>query len=117
MQMEYCENGDLYDFINLYTQKQAESGAFSKGIYANDLDLLKSMYCQLIDAVRSLHNVAGYAHLDIKLENILIDNSGALKLCDFGFSSYSISPINKKVGTEAYMAPEIHEARLNPCKG
>ena len=74
------------------------------------------MFSQLIDAVRALHNKAGYAHMDIKLENILIDNFGILKLCDFGFSSYSQSLVSKKLGTEAYMAPEIHDARMVPCK-
>jgi len=34
-----------------------------------------------------MHHQARYAHMDVKLENVLIDESGALKLCDFGFAT------------------------------
>jgi len=77
----------------------------------SDMGLLKSMFLQLIDAISALHNKAGFAHMDIKLDNILISNSGNLKLCDFGLSTPASSLISKKLGTEAYMAPEIHYAR------
>jgi serine/threonine protein kinase len=81
----------------------------------SDKPLLKVMFMQLIDAVSALHNKAGFAHMDIKLDNILIANNGCLKLCDFGLSTYEASLISKKLGTEAYMAPEIHFARQTPC--
>lgn len=116
MVLEHCKNGDLYEFITHYTNKQISLGEKNKGLYASHPVLLQSIFSQLISAVRVLHLQAGFAHLDIKLENILIDNSGILKLCDFGFSAYSQTLVCKKLGTEAYMAPEIHEARLNPCK-
>lgn len=79
------------------------------------MGLLKIMFLQLIDAISALHNKAGYAHMDIKLDNILISNEGNLKLCDFGLSTPATSLISKKLGTEAYMAPEIHYARQTPC--
>lgn len=55
--------------------------------------------------------------MDLKLENVLISNDGKIKLCDFGFSQYSQSPVNKTIGTPFYMAPEIHLARQQPCDG
>ena len=50
-------------------------------------------------------------HRDIKLENILIDNEGVVKIADFGIS-HEITPEDKKgvkgvCGTIAYMAPEM----------
>ena len=81
----------------------------------NDQPLLRSIFSQLIEATSAMHNVAGFAHMDIKLENILVSNEGHIKLCDFGFSTYASGQVAKKLGTEAYMAPEIHTARSAPC--
>ena len=81
---------------------------------SNDLPLLRAFFSQLINALSSLHK-AGYAHLDIKLDNILISERGHLKLCDFAFSTWANALISKKMGTENYMAPEIHYARQMPC--
>lgn len=53
--------------------------------------------------------------MDIKLENILISNDGLLKLCDFGLSCSVNSKITRILGTQSYMAPEIHTARQAPC--
>jgi len=39
----------------------------------------------MCEAVKHMHK-KGIAHRDIKLENILIDDSKVLKIIDFGFS-------------------------------
>lgn len=50
-------------------------------------------------------------HRDIKLENILLDNLGVVKICDFGVSKLLVEGPNEKTseccGTPAYMAPEV----------
>ena len=43
------------------------------------------MFMQVCQGIGALHKHARVAHLDIKLENILINHEGQLKICDFGF--------------------------------
>jgi len=48
-------------------------------------------------------------HRDIKLDNILLDNDGEIKICDFGVSRVikKNQRITEQCGTPAYIAPEI----------
>lgn len=48
-------------------------------------------------------------HWDIKLENILLDTSGKVKICDFGVSIVHVPGeiIHDQCGTPAYLAPEV----------
>lgn len=63
---------------------------------------------QMILAIGHLHS-KGIAHRDLKLENILLDNEGYLKVIDYGlakkiprgYKSYEF------LGTFLYMAPEM----------
>jgi serine/threonine protein kinase len=52
----------------------------------------------------------GYAHRDIKLENLLLSEDYTLKIADFGFSCLlkgrdGSGMLKTKLGTEGYMAP------------
>lgn len=63
---------------------------------------------QLISAIEYIH-YKGYAHLDIKLDNILLDDYFNIRLSDFG-SSLKIDdqPFTEfRRGTPKYMAPEV----------
>ncbi len=48
-------------------------------------------------------------HRDIKLDNVLLDTEGGVKLCDFGVSKILKKGhyIKEQCGTPAYIAPEI----------
>lgn len=63
-----------------------------------------------------MHTQAKYAHMDIKLENVLISKEGILKFCDFGFSMPLKNFVPKKMGTTNYMAPEIYNTHELPCQ-
>lgn len=56
-----------------------------------------------------LHKDAGIAHLDLKLENILLDSNFNIKLCDFGFTESLSHKVFKNKGTDGYKAPEIYD--------
>ena len=63
---------------------------------------------QIFEAIDYLHK-NNIAHLDIKLDNILINNNLEIKLIDFGFGIYDLKKeLNHFFGgTPNYMSPEI----------
>jgi len=71
----------------------------------------KKYFRQLIEAIAFMHS-KGYYHLDISLENILIDETkDCIKLCDFGLSRPCLPdnqpfPVSfRRGGKIGYMAP------------
>jgi len=68
----------------------------------------KRLFYQVCQGIRYLHD-RHIVHRDVKLENLLLDEHGTVKIIDFGFST--IVPPGKKLkifcGTPSYMAPEI----------
>lgn len=57
--------------------------------------------------MESVHN-ASIIHRDIKPENLVFDNSGYLKLTDFGIARlWSADNASETSGTPGYMAPEV----------
>jgi serine/threonine protein kinase len=94
--MEYLGGGSLHQYLKKRTSRRLEE--------------LKArrIFVQACQALKYLHSHC-IVHRDIKLENLLLDESGVLKIIDFGFST--IVPPGKKIrvfcGTPSYMAPEI----------
>ena len=71
-----------------------------------------SIFFQVRNAIMFMHSV-DVAHLDIKLENVVMNSAGYVRVIDFGFSLYMDSverlsrTLSKKVGSLSYCAPEI----------
>jgi serine/threonine protein kinase len=65
-----------------------------------------------VESLNYLHG-KGITHRDLKPENLLFDGNFNLKLADFGFATmldkYGDGKLKTVLGTEGYMAPEIHE--------
>lgn len=92
--IEYCENGS---FIS-YMRNQDALPENITSYYAE----------QLISALHFIH-LKGYAHLDIKLDNILLDNYFNIRISDFG-SALKVDDqpfASVRRGTTKYMAPEV----------
>jgi serine/threonine protein kinase len=61
-----------------------------------------------------MHTNAEVAHLDLKLENVLLTDTYEVKLCDLGFSQSIHNRVYRAVGTDGYKAPEIHKLTRTP---
>jgi len=62
----------------------------------------------MLAGVEHLHN-NGFAHRDIKIENMLFDETTkTIKIIDFGLSDSHETDMEDIVGTLGNMAPELH---------
>ena len=102
MVLEFANNGDMLTHI------QNLKGPVSD-------NACKLWIHQIFDAVKYLHE-RNITHRDLKLENILLDSTNNIKICDFGFSKV-LAKKNKHsempdlsetyCGSKAYASPEI----------
>ena len=102
MEMEYCATGDLSRCLwqnknNLYSERT-----------------IKSISTQLLSGLQALHK-NGIIHCNLKPSNILIDEYGNVKICDFK-KSLKVSTMNanlikknKNAMTPCYTAPELFQ--------
>jgi len=71
-------------------------------------DVVKFYSLQIIMAIGYLHS-KGIMHRDLKLENVLVDEDGYLKIIDYGLAkTLQGSAVTKTFcGTPEYLAPEM----------
>ncbi len=70
----YCPAGTLFDILK------------RDGRPALPQDEAGRVYRQVVKGLRYLHEVAGYVHGDMKLENVLVDEMGVCRISDFGMA-------------------------------
>ncbi|KAG0447144.1 hypothetical protein HPP92_028455 [Vanilla planifolia] len=100
--LEYVTGGELFDKI-VNHGRMAENEA-------------RRYFQQLVNAVDFCHS-RGVYHRDLKLENLLLDEFGNLKVSDFGLSALSRQVrddglLHTTCGTPNYVAPEIATAHF-----
>ena len=79
--MDYVPGGDLMGlFMRLDTLPEKEARFYA---------------AQTVRAIESLHKL-GYAHRDIKPDNLLLDASGHLKLADLGLAKCTVSQLSSR---------------------
>nr|XP_026692612.1 hormonally up-regulated neu tumor-associated kinase homolog A [Ciona intestinalis] len=96
---ELCSGGELIDVVT-------EQGHLPE-------ETVRRYTYQLVNAVEYLHE-RKIIHRDLKVENLLLDSGGNIKIIDFGLSN-TISPVcsdiscalSTQCGSPAYAAPEL----------
>ncbi|CUS23517.1 LAQU0S10e02256g1_1 [Lachancea quebecensis] len=98
--MEYCSGGDLYEAIRA-------------DLVPKKTKLITHIASQIMEAIDFVHK-KGIYHRDIKPENILIEGSDwTIKLTDWGLATTETTSMDRSVGSERYMAPELFEENLD----
>eukprot|EP00039_Didymoeca_costata_P010805 m.146369 g.146369 ORF g.146369 m.146369 type:complete len:848 (+) comp14969_c0_seq4:353-2896(+) len=94
MVLECLPGGELFDYlICRHRLSEREGRVFTR---------------QIVSALDYCHS-KGIVHRDLKLENLLLDSNGDIKIADFGFSNIKQDGglCSTFVGSPAYTAPEI----------
>jgi serine/threonine protein kinase len=92
---EFVDNGTLLQHLN-HHQNFLEHDA-------------RIIFSQIFDGVSYLHNVLKIAHLDLKLENIMIDSTSHVKIIDFGLACpfSDLGSRTSRCGSLPYSSPEM----------
>lgn len=90
----------------------------SPNIIKVEINIIKSYLYQIVSAVKYM-NENSMMHRDLKPQNILINDKGKIKICDFGetkmFQMGEPIRITTGIGTLWYKAPEMLLGSTN-CK-
>uniref|UniRef100_A0A1I7T5U6 non-specific serine/threonine protein kinase n=1 Tax=Caenorhabditis tropicalis TaxID=1561998 RepID=A0A1I7T5U6_9PELO len=100
--MEFAIGGDLYYHLNREVQMNKEGFMESRARFYG---------AEIVLALGYLH-ANNIVYRDLKLENLLLDKDGHIKIADFGLCKEEISFGDKTstfCGTPEYLAPEVLE--------
>lgn len=95
---EFAKYGDFFDIV---TKGHLKSEA-----------IIRTYFHQLIEGLEYMHS-KGVAHLDLKLENIMLGSDLQLKIIDFDQSQVLTEKIISSGGTVSYRAPEVIKGDCN----
>ncbi|CAG9326766.1 unnamed protein product [Blepharisma stoltei] len=92
--MEYVAGCSLHGYLKRKPNRRLEENE------------AKKITTQIVSAIEYCHS-KNVSHRDLKLENLLLDDKGEIKIIDFGFSTVQDKKSRIFCGTPSYMAPEI----------
>ena len=92
--MEYCENGELFNYIVEHQRLDEDESAY--------------FFYQLINGLDYIHH-KNIVHRDLKPENLLLGKGNILKIVDFGLSNYYEEGelLSTPCGSPCYASPEM----------
>ena len=92
--MDYCEGGELFDYIVKKERLKEEETAY--------------FFYQIINGIEYIHS-KGIVHRDLKPENLLLKGDKILKIIDFGLSNYFNEKklLTTPCGSPCYASPEM----------
>ncbi|KAK1863880.1 hypothetical protein I4F81_006433 [Pyropia yezoensis] len=96
--MEYVDGGELFTLLARHRRL--------------DEPTVKYLFYQLLDGLHYCHQ-RGVFHRDLKLENLLLDREGRLKIADFGLSFVKAAAasaddlLHTVVGSDDFLSPEV----------
>lgn len=101
--MEFCQGGNLYNYLSRKDEMDEKE--------------IKLIFKQIVNGINYIHS-KGYVNRDIKLENILLDGEGSVKICDFGWAAHLNEEEYRslRAGTIIYMSPECLRKEPQCCK-
>lgn len=109
---DYHESGSLYDYLKCTV---LDNKALLKLAYS-----AASGLCHLHTEIYGTQGKPAIAHRDLKSKNILVKKNGSCCIADLGLTVKFNSdtnevdiPLNTRVGTKRYMAPEVLDESLN----
>jgi serine/threonine protein kinase len=98
--MEFASNGDVGQYL-------MKNKALSESLACQ-------WFTQVCDALNYLHSNLHMAHRDIKIDNILLNDTYSAKLTDFGFAKETFGENTKSAilsetfcGTQPYYSPQL----------
>jgi len=91
---EFAKHGDFFDIVT--------SGLLNTEV------LMRTYFHQLIQGIEYIHS-QGIAHLDLKLENIMLGSDYKLKIIDFDQAQPTSDKLISSGGTISYRAPEVKD--------
>jgi len=107
---DYGEAEDMAFIAMEYVEGNSLRTYFSRETRFEERDVV-SLMAQLLDALQHAHE-QGVWHRDVKPANVIIMNSGKLKVADFGIARIDSSALTQAgavMGSPGYMAPEQYK--------
>ena len=89
---DYCPKGDLFGIVqqeDILSERRALNYTY-----------------QILLGIEHMHR-NGFAHRDLSLENVLVNDNDECQICDFGLVASIPSVRSECVGKPFYMAPEV----------